>query len=897
MHFRIEHYVRPSQAPMRNPGEGWTTLFVFWFDCAKTPQETASREIATRLRGLAARTLLFLREIKEIEYVLPDQTRGIYLREEISGQNSRQVTVIGESAGKADEERWLVFDKPIPIPGRDESVSVEIGFKLEANSKDQSEGIARVKESPLYVFFPTEKETSFGFLIQGPYRTTPARDNIPKDDDWNSTLVAATADLVVEALHQIKKRGLLMVAVLNALPIRTEDFPKGGMFVPIVTAVHDALRNAELLPADDGSYVSAQNAKLGRGADLRALLGPDQLAVLYSLGRETKWLAGEITADRTPDLRTFLINELKVEELDPDGFARKISRSFLSAQTDDWFIAFFRYLSGQEALWRAPRWQGDAGVGILRSKPILRLQDDRLETPFQSDGKANAYLPPPEGTDLPVVKKQIVEDQHAVAFLKRLGLSEPDIFDDIVDRVLPKYTRPTVTSISLEDHAADIQKIFRALASDSEAGKRKVLTAAQITPFLRATNLNGQTSFKKPGEIYCDEPDLRLYFENGDAWFVDEAFSDAKPDDDAWDSLGVARSPRRILFSDELPAGVSRYSTRGETIQNYKLDGFDNFLDTISKEDEFDEKKRRSAILWRYMKDRESSYFSGWYTWFYYSHQGKSFDSHMLTRLRESEWVPTQDQALSKPAGMAVGDLPEEFRDADELIKLLGILSDDLTEENKKLQHASELGVTLEDVEFLKQHPDDFQRWKTQLSQTVNRPTFPVGTSSDTARRQERLSNQWRELDEKEYNHRDRSVRTTRTDIDPHYWLKSRYTNDDAQMICQLCADEMPFKKRDGEYYFEAVEALSKMYFSKEHEAQFLALCPTCAAKYEEFVKADENALAALKESLLKSDGPEVPVVIENSSTILRFVEIHFDDLKTHVNEEKSSTAQEREKQ
>jgi len=45
-------------------------------------------------------------------------------------------------------------------------------------------------------------------------------------------------------------------------------------------------------------------------------------------------------------------------------------------------------------------------------------------------------------------------------------------------------------------------------------------------------------------------------------------------------------------------------------------------------------------------------------------------------------------------------------------------------------------------------------------------------------------------------------------------------------MVCQICKEEMPFKKRDGEYYFEAVEALCKTHLPKEHEAQWLALCP-----------------------------------------------------------------------
>ena len=45
-----------------------------------------------------------------------------------------------------------------------------------------------MRRSPLVVFFPTEKETFLGFLIQGPYRTTPARDNVPEHDQWNQGL-------------------------------------------------------------------------------------------------------------------------------------------------------------------------------------------------------------------------------------------------------------------------------------------------------------------------------------------------------------------------------------------------------------------------------------------------------------------------------------------------------------------------------------------------------------------------------------------------------------------------------------------------------------------------------------------------------------------------------------
>ena len=96
----------------------------------------------------------------------------------------------------------------------------------------------------------------------------------------------------------------------------------------------------------------------------------------------------------------------------------------------------------------------------------------------------------------------------------------------------------------------------------------------------------------------------------------------------------------------------------------------------------------------------------------------------------------------------------------------------------------------------------------------------------------------------------------------------------------------MPFKKRDDEYYFEAVEALSNSYFVKEHEAQFLALCPLCAAMYKEFIKLDEDEIVMkdLHHDLQNSDDPEVPLELGELETSIRFVDCHYHDMRTILN-------------
>ncbi len=93
----------------------------------------------------------------------------------------------------------------------------------------------------------------------------------------------------------------------------------------------------------------------------------------------------------------------------------------------------------------------------------------------------------------------------------------------------------------------------------------------------------------------------------------------------------------------------------------------------------------------------------------------------------------------------------------------------------------------------------------------------------------------------------------------------------------------MPFKKLDGEYYFEEREILCRESLPKEHEAQHLALCPLCAAKYKYFILNPKNEKEQLQiiSDLKKTECFSIPISLGEENTTLRFVETHLADLKT----------------
>ena len=129
---------------------------------------------------------------------------------------------------------------------------VEIAFRAEG-ALDQWR-LVPCDSSPLIVSFPTEKETFLGFLVQGPYRTTPARDNVPGNDPSNQLLVRETAALLCDVLRQLRDEDLLTVDVLTALPLDAARFAAGSMFRPLFDAVGEVLITEPLIPVAGGGY-------------------------------------------------------------------------------------------------------------------------------------------------------------------------------------------------------------------------------------------------------------------------------------------------------------------------------------------------------------------------------------------------------------------------------------------------------------------------------------------------------------------------------------------------------------------------------------------------------------------------------------------------------------------
>jgi len=269
--FAIENYVFPKRVD-RSPRKDEETQIILPL---RPDDTTAIQDITAGFGQLGPGSLLFLRNVNEINWSVAGGPSGFYVRNPptVLGTNVRSIKVIGQEDGRPEvDQSWLVSHRDVFSIEGQKIGRVEVAFSLDTTKEAPNQWtVEPLAKSPLVVFFPTVVETSLGFLVQGPYRTTPSRDNIPPADPWNQHLVQETCLLLVEAMRWLRDQKKLDISVLRCLPVDRRKFSPGSRFAPLFDAVRRALKVEALLPAFDGSYVVADQAKLARTQELREL--------------------------------------------------------------------------------------------------------------------------------------------------------------------------------------------------------------------------------------------------------------------------------------------------------------------------------------------------------------------------------------------------------------------------------------------------------------------------------------------------------------------------------------------------------------------------------------------------------------------------------------------------
>ena len=698
--FVIKHYVCPYSAqPLDAPHPEKTVIRIPF----KPDIPDAKNEIAKGLRSLNARSLLFLRQIESIRWSDDAGHSGGYSRSEPEavGKIARKVTLTQQGDDDGASEDWLVFSRDV-FHEDAKAGSVEIAFKLSDPDGEKPQSIEPALQSRLVVFFPTAVPTHMGFVMQGPYRTTPSRENVPVNDAWNRYLISETAELLIDALIELRELGMLNVAALQCLPLDSPTsypylYRNASGFAPIHAKLKSALLTERLIPAHPRGYAAGQNAKIARGGPLRSLLSRDRLTALTASSAKQIWLSEEITENRTPTLHSYLTDTLGIEEITPEWLVSKLTKWFLENQPDNWIIKLYSFLNSQSAL----RYR------LRMEIPIVRLEDGIHVRPFFNyPDKPQAYLPGESKTGFPTVRTSVCKSDDALAFLKSLGLRKPDPVDDVIEHIIPRYKRG---SVDIAQHEEDIRRMLRAHATDSSSQRYRLMSELRKTPFVVAVDsVSGATQFACPEQAYMPTEALRSLFEG----VPGVLFADRSQDYMRGDAVRIllrsvgtsehlARKSvaRDFTCQEKLRLRGYEGSTRTESTQDYTLMGLDALF-TILPNLPVGEATNRAKLLWdalcAFQQNTNANSFSGAYEWFYYSEKSAHFPAQFVNLLNQTAWVPDKDGALRQPNEVVFEDTGWQENYA--LTSRIEFMPDTLN------QLAEEAGVDADAIRLLKEH-------------------------------------------------------------------------------------------------------------------------------------------------------------------------------------------------
>ena len=907
-----------------------------------SPDE-AYQQISECLTKLELNTLLFMRNIRNISWEIENRSMR-YWREDEIDDNCR-LTILKNGVL---EKKYLVFSK-VPTWESKKHKTVEIAFAI-----DEQQHITSASDDSLYVLFQTREKTGLMFLLNGPYRTNPARETISPTDAFNIHLMKVTCELMRVLLHKLRHIRLLTLQFLAILP-NEKDF-LSVFYDPLRSTIIQAFQNENLVPTKRGNHASASGLyrvnsdlfDLITDQDLGVLLGEDSSSPLIvdELPRqrdEKGRFVQDPGAQRRDNFFTMLqIPDWGISELTDVLIERPtVIKNWLENRSIEDHQRFYELLYDfLKIYWNGNTWySSNSKHKMLYYLPVVRCSDNAYRVGskcfFPGDEIEHDERFPRVAEGLFSSGQDMEKNSKVQGFLKSINVRPVDESVEIEAILKKRYVKGTI-KIRKPHHKKDIER-FIAFLEDEEHCDPTLFKNYHIFE-------SEDGSWGIPKIFFLDLPYMKtcltVYHDilDHDSEYRKKVISlkyekygiDLERFTKFAETIGVQTEleihPQRIstkhpeydyLVTSAPGQRVTEYSKSEDytihqfayllmmPMHHYQVDNnIDKALDTV-------------RLIWRTMCSQPHDCLTARFR------KARTFDycvgtSSLVYDLRKARWVPQKDgETISFvcPKDASREKLPKGFPwpkgypdDAgDEWLKAIEFgkkTREEKEEYNQRNQQARDWNFdSIEELEKyaelrkLLNEGDHDITVDDLISQhrSQNRESnsdFPTSTMKNPKLQEKRYLKQIRNKPQKIYEERIHNKRVTKDEIEQRTALQQWYINDSGKMICQICKEEMPFKKLDGNYFFIALEALTirfkddelpENHFSKEDEAQYLALCPVCAERYKYFVRdirEGEKVMEELRNHLINSEDMVFSLELGELKTSIRFVETHFKRLK-----------------
>jgi hypothetical protein len=941
--FAIEDLVVPT-AIGGTSRPGWTT-FTFPFDREDKPVDTARSEVERGLSALDEKTLLFLNHISTITYELHDGTVGIIERRPVDsrvvaikrseGDNfveSHWLRLTGNASVDGPTPSALTVAAAFKVESA-ASARGKRAKQAEAEDAAPRRSIVPVDRGDVSIYFPAVKESSgLRFHIHAPFASTVARDSV-RDDPGNVRLVGDIARLITDALPGLCADGLIDDSFLAALP--NGDDQIGHPYNQIREAIKEAFNDLEITPVwGKGAGFAAARTLVASPSEFRKWLDPADLPTLLDFagitaavnprwirpydGPAGKFLAGLDTIEFGWDeLHEALLAAANADEIledadeyysDDDKATASAWFAWLKEKTDEALLHLYQLIG------LGARHHGlDCG---LEEVPIVRLRKRDVVSHVRG---AATFLPAGRSDKVqvrvPTDLAYFDDDEDATrsanlkAFYNAVGTKRWDE-SARAEKRLEAYrdrNRANPAGDELSQHLDDVRAFIRL---GEKLGNAR-LKLADVPMFLAEQSWGGQwwvtaretfvdlpftdtgLSALYPRVSTCVTTEIALavvdrvlgrrrYALSG-IYFGVEGIVDFVG------SLG-AQTGIEIIQADVtqnvdfLPSWrwYNSETTKGQRF-DWNIDRLDDIIETGDC--------NLLRALWNTVVVAPPVKASAVYQANARA-QRHQMVSQLARTLTSTPWVLNRDGDLKLPREVSADELPEDWQvpQPTSLVYKLYFGTDAARRRQKRegvTDFLREAGLEEDLLDIARQVKeaglDPRASLETLLREHAARSQFPGGPSEDPSRRAAVAALDAASASEYSTSIRERSVvdGQSQASAESKAYLRAQYTTSAGDMHCQACRKPLPFKMKDGSWYFEAVKLVNAR--KQVHTANAIALCPLCAALYKYARGTKNEAILDELESTAIDAGQgmvEIPVILDGKHVKLGFTGKHAIDIK-----------------
>jgi len=901
-HFIIEKLFIPKLLSDLSGNKSTISRFILPFNNPKKSPKNAFIEIENELHNLGSETLLFLKNINRIEYIIQNNDTKYFMERNPIGNNIIEIKVKNRTE-KENIDYWLLYDDNVSIideKGVLVNCPISIAFKLqkEENKDDKNNWkIKKAEQGKVCIFFLAEKEDSkLFFYIHAPFASTVARDSI-RECDENNKLLDSIAELIAKSLIDIKEHELLSMDFLGILPNTDDNLLH--FYEPIHKKIISTFKENPLVPTKNGSFASANELyrcpprKQG-GLPISEIIDDDDLGLLICK-KIPLWVKNPPQINQREDR---FLDDLKIKQWGDDELSICFNpknqhdidkiQNWIASKPDNWLLKLYSLFEEREIK------IGDE----LRKLRIVRTTTDKHSIASETYFPANDEELP---TTLNFVKPEVFNKddterrmEKALNFLSKLGVktyNDKEKTKIHIKSLVQKYNAKN-PNVSETQHLEDIEYFVKydeskdllkekyfILDVNMEYRTADTICSFEIAELIKYSKL--ETIYKK----YTINSIYDKLEENTREKFY---------------------SLIKILgFMNKLK--VERYEKNSisyRSIIDYRIIGIDNILPLIN---EYKFKNKFSLLIWNAICECN---FNGKEIneWVlpndgrhrYYDNNGPSTT---VKALSSNPWLPDEKGTLYNPQDISFDMLPTEFKqNYNQKSNLLFALKfgENIRKKNQiqltRYNAAAVLGLSEEQINtidkaienridivyFLNEYINKINSNKEtedafDPQKVKDQNKFPIGEINNLLSLQKNIKIEYINPNTKfvYYKEKKRHIRISRDRNNERTRIGGYYSS-----FCQLCGE----KKIDWDVTQIFKIEKKDIGYKKELWYMNLSLCPMCARKYRKIRKRNFELMDSFKANIMDTNiinaNPEKEIVIKLGDEQIRFRHDHLAEIQ-----------------